>query len=156
MNGDSDGNTGASPAAHITGADETGAFLTDQPPAADTPATGSRNPGINTTSANIAEPSDEKGDAVLARVTLGMVVMDVNGEQAGTVGGVQFAGTDILPEAPLGIAEDLVDTGYVLIDGAGHLANDAYAGGDQIDDVSDVVTLNVRRLDLIRVESTTA
>ena len=108
------------------------------------------------TGANIADPSDETGDAVLARVTHGMVVMDVNGEQAGTVGGVQFAGTDVLPEAPLGIAEDLVDTGYVLINGAGHLANDAYAGADQIDDVSDVVTLNVRRLDLIRVESTTA
>jgi hypothetical protein len=106
--------------------------------------------------ANIADSSDEKSDAVLARVTPGMVVMDVNGEQAGTVGGVQFAGTDVLPEAPLGVAEDLVDTGYVLIDGAGHLANDAYAGADQIDDVSDVVTLNVRRLDLIRVESTTA
>jgi hypothetical protein len=106
MNGDSDSNTGASTAA-------------------DTPATGGSNLGINATSANIAEPSDE-------------------------------AGTDVLPEAPLGLAEDLVDTGYLLIDGAGHLANDAYAGGDQIDDVSDVVTLNVRRLDLIRVESTTA
>ena len=110
----------------------------------------------SSTDANIADPSVERGDAVLARVTPGMAVMDVNGEQAGTVGGVQFAGTDVLPEAPLGIAEDLVDTGYVLIDGAGHLANDAYAGADQIDDVSDVVTLNVRRLDLIRVESTTA
>ena len=108
------------------------------------------------TDANIAEPSGEEGDAVLARATPGMVVIDVDGEQAGTVGGVQFAGTDVLPEAPLGVAEDLVDTGYVLIDGAGHLANDAYAGGDQIDDVSDVVRLNVRRLDLIRVESTTA
>jgi hypothetical protein len=96
------------------------------------------------------------GDAVLARVTPGMAVIDVNGEQAGTVGGVQLPGTDVLPEAPLGVAEDLVDTGYVLIDGAGHLANDVYAGGDQIDDVSDVVTLNVPRLDLIRVESTTA
>ncbi len=106
--------------------------------------------------ANIAGPSDEGGDAVLTRVTPGMAVIDVNGEQAGTVGGVQLAGTDVLPEAPLGIAEDLVDTGYLLIDGAGHLANDAYAGGDQIDDVSDVVTLNVRRLDLVRVESTTA
>jgi hypothetical protein len=93
---------------------------------------------------------------ILARVTPGMAVMDVNGEQAGTVGGVQLAGTEVLPEAPQGIAGDLVDTGYILIDGAGHLANDAYAGGDQIDDVSDVVTLNVRRLDLIRVESTTA
>ena len=97
----------------------------------------------------------ENADAVLSRITPGMAVLDVNGEQAGTVGGVQLAGTDVLPEAPLGIAEDLVDTGYVLIDGAGHLANDAYAGSDQIDDVSDVVTLNVRRLDLIRAESTT-
>lgn len=109
------------------------------------------NPGVD-----IAGASDEEGDAIFARVTPGMVVLDVNGEQAGTVGGVQFAGTDVLPEAPLGVAENLVDTGYLLIDGAGHLANDAYAGGDQIDDVSDVVTLNVRRLDLIRVESTTA
>ena len=108
------------------------------------------------TGANIAEPSDENGDALLARVTPGMAVIDVDGEQAGTVGGVHFAGTDVFPEAPLGIAEDLVDTGYVLIDGAGHLANDAYAGSDQIDDVSDVVTLNVRRLELVRVESTTA
>lgn len=107
------------------------------------------------TGANTAEPSDEKGDAVLARVTPGMVVLDVNGEQAGTVGGVQFAGTDVLPEAPLGVAEDLVDTGYLFIDGAGHLANDAYVGGDQIAEVSHVVTLNVRRLALIRVESTT-
>ncbi len=112
--------------------------------------------GGSDTGANIAEPSDENADAVLARITPGMVVMDVNGEQAGTVGGVHFAGTDVLPEAPLGVAEDLVDTGYVLINGAGHLANDAYAGGDQIDDVADVVTLNVRRLDLVRVESTTA
>jgi hypothetical protein len=102
--------------------------------------------------AGIAEPAD----ALLARVTPGMAVLDVDGEQAGTVGGVQFAGTGVLPEAPLGIAEDLVDTGYLLIDGAGHLANDAYAGGDQIDAVSDVVTLNVRRLDLTRAESTTA
>ncbi len=111
---------------------------------------------MNGDSASNTEPSDEDGDAILARVAPGMAVIDVNGEQAGTVGGVQLEGTDVLPEAPLGIAEDLVDTGYVLIDGAGHLANDAYAGGDQIDDVSDVVTLNVRRLDLTRVESTTA
>ncbi|WP_248293561.1 hypothetical protein [Actinoplanes sp. TBRC 11911] len=99
---------------------------------------------------------EEASDALLARIAPGMAVLDVEGEQAGIVGGVQFAGTEVLPEAPLGIAEDLVDTGYVLIDGAGHLANDAYAGGDQIDDVSDVVRLNVRRLDLVRAESTTA
>jgi len=110
----------------------------------------------SSTGADFAKPTVEDGDTVLARVTAGMAVVDVDGEQAGTVGGVQFAGTDVLPEAPLGVAEDLVDTGYLLIDGAGHLANDVYAGGDQIDDVTDVVTLNVRRLDLVRVESTTA
>ena len=98
----------------------------------------------------------ENGDTVLALVTPGMAVLDVDGERAGTVGGVQLAGTDVLPEAPLGVAEDLVSTGYVLIDGAGYLANDVYAGGDQVDAVTDVVTLNVRRLDLVRVESTTA
>ena len=99
--------------------------------------------------------SAESGDAVLARVTKGMAVLDVDGEQAGTVGGVQLAGTDVFPEAPLGVAEDLVNTGYVLVVGDGHLANDVYAGGDQVDAVTDVVTLNVRRLDLVRVESTT-
>jgi len=98
----------------------------------------------------------ENADAVLSRITPGMAVLDVNGEQAGTVGGVHLAGTQVLPEAPLGVAEDLVNTGYVLVDGAGHLANDAYAGGDQIADVTDVVALTVPRLDLIRVESTTA
>ena len=103
----------------------------------------------------MSDDSDSNADSVLARITPGMAVIDVDGERAGTVGGVHFAGTEVLPEAPLGIAEDLVDTGYVLIDGAGHLANDAYAGGDQIDEVSDVVTLNVRRLELVRVESTT-
>lgn len=108
------------------------------------------------TGTNITEPSGQDGDAVLARVTPGMAVLDVNGEQAGTVGGVQLAGTDVLPEAPIGLAEELVNTGYVLINGAGHLANDTYAGGDQVVDVSDVVTLNVARLDLIRAESTTA
>ena len=112
----------------------------------------------SSTDADIVESSsssEEDGNAVLARITPGMAVIDVNGEQAGVVGAVQLAGTEILPEAPLGIAEDLVDTGYVLVDGAGHLANDAYAGGDQVEDVTDVVTLNVRRLDLVRVESTT-
>ena len=98
----------------------------------------------------------ENADAVLSRITPGMAVLDVNGEQAGTVGGVHLAGTQVLPEAPIGVAEDLVNTGYVLVDGAGHLANDAYAGGDQIADVTDVVALTVPRLDLIRVESTTA
>src|SRR5690242_7977543 len=97
------------------------------------------------------DSTSENADAVLARITPGMPVIDVNGDQAGTVGGVHLAGTEVLPEAPLGVAEDLVDTGYVLINGAGHLANDAYAGGDQIDDVTDVVALNVPRLDLVRV-----
>jgi hypothetical protein len=45
---------GASSDQHITGSPETGEFLTDKAPAADTPATGSSNLGVNTTGANRA------------------------------------------------------------------------------------------------------
>jgi hypothetical protein len=38
---------GSSTEQHVTGAEETGTFITDQAPTADTPADGSTNVGIN-------------------------------------------------------------------------------------------------------------
>jgi hypothetical protein len=49
---------GASTDQHITGQAETGQFQTDKEPAADTPADGSTNAGINETEANRQEPTD--------------------------------------------------------------------------------------------------
>src|ERR1700753_662897 len=124
--------------------DETGTFLTDQAPVT-TPATGSSNLGINRTGANLDDvPLD------LGRVALGVAVIDLNGDQVGRVSGGQAPVTEILPDAPAGIAEDLVDTGYLRVDGSGHMDNDVYVGGDQIDVIDQVVTLTVRREDLVR------
>jgi hypothetical protein len=155
---DTTGTMGASTEGHITGSDETGTFITDQPPTSETPANGSSNRGINTTGANRGSftPSDAAtdasadGPAVIDGVTVGMDVFDADGEQAGIVGAVQPAGTDIHPDAPAGLAEELMSTGYLQIDGAGHLANDTYAAGNQIGEVTTVVTLLVARDELIR------
>ena len=53
-------NAGAATDQHITGHDESGTFLTDQPPTSATPATGSSNAGINKLRGNQAE--DQPGD----------------------------------------------------------------------------------------------
>ena len=47
-------NAGPSTDQHITGAEETGQSLVDQPPTSTTPAHGSSNKGINDTKANRA------------------------------------------------------------------------------------------------------
>jgi hypothetical protein len=44
---------------HITGVPETGSFVTDEAPSADTPAHGSTNAGINATGANRPGAFDE-------------------------------------------------------------------------------------------------
>jgi hypothetical protein len=80
----------------------------------------------------------------------GMAVIDANGAGVGTVTAVQPPGTDVRPDVAVGIAEELMDAGYVRIDGSGFLTNDVYAGGDQIAGTSEVVTLGVRRDDLYR------
>jgi hypothetical protein len=162
---DTTGNMGASTEAHITGSDETGVFITDEPPTSSTPATGSSNVGINTTGANRPNftPGDARADApadapadetVLTHVSVGMTVVDAAGEEAGTVSAVQPPGTGIRPDAPVGIAEELESVGYIRVDGAGHLANDTYAAADQIaragEGQADVVTLLIRREELIR------
>jgi hypothetical protein len=43
---------GSSTDQHVTGTEETGTFITDEPPTATTPANGSGNAGVNQTRAN--------------------------------------------------------------------------------------------------------
>ena len=45
---------------HVTGSDETGEFITDRAPTADTPADGSSNAGINRTGGNLQDPADDR------------------------------------------------------------------------------------------------
>ena len=94
------------------------------------------------------EPSPRVAPAV------GMTVVDTTGEQAGSVTAVQPAGTDVRPDVAAGPAEELMLTGYVRIDGTGHLSNDTYAGTEQIRDVNPgdpgTVMLRVTRDELYR------
>jgi hypothetical protein len=53
---------GGSTDQHITGSEETGTFLTDEAPTADTPAHGSSNAGINATGANRPENTGDVGE----------------------------------------------------------------------------------------------
>ena len=52
---------GSSTEQHITGAAETGTFLTDRAPTAHTPAHGSSNAGVNEVGANRRDPDDATG-----------------------------------------------------------------------------------------------
>jgi hypothetical protein len=83
-----------------------------------------------------------------------MTVVDTNGDEAGTVSAVQMAGTQVRPDVAAGVAEELMGTGYLRIDGSGFLANDTYAGGDQIRETVEgqpgVVNLRVTREELYR------
>ena len=83
-----------------------------------------------------------------------MTVVDVDGAGAGTVSAVQKPGTDVRPDVIAGIAEELMGSGYLRIDGSGFLSNDVYAGGNQIAGTVEgepgVVNLRVRRDDLHR------
>ena len=90
----------------------------------------------------------------IARVNIGMTVVDAAGEEAGTVSAVQMPGTEVHPDTVAGVAEVLMGSGYVRINGTGALASDAYASGDQIagavEGTPGVVTLSVGRDDLHR------
>jgi hypothetical protein len=44
---------------HVTGSEETGSFITDKAPTADTPAHGSSNAGINEKAANRTDVTDD-------------------------------------------------------------------------------------------------
>jgi len=91
------------------------------------------------------------------RIPVGMRVVDVAGEDAGTVTAVQEAGTRVRPDLPAGIAEMLMGTGYLRINGSGALSNDTYADESHVADVTPgdpgTVTLNVPRSKLFRSES---
>jgi len=67
---------------------------------------------------------------------------------------VQMPGTDVRPDAVVGIAEQLMGVGYLRIHRTGVLRDDAYAGGDQIADSVEgepgVVNLRVGSGDLHR------
>jgi len=91
----------------------------------------------------------------IAQVNVGMTVVDAIGGEVGTVTAVQMPGTDVRPDAVAGIAEHLMSTGYIHIDGTGFLSNDVYAAGDDITGVVEaepgVVNLGVQGDDLPRV-----
>jgi hypothetical protein len=53
--GDFPASRGSSTEQQVTGAEETGTFITDEPPTADTPVHGSSNAGINAVGANRTE-----------------------------------------------------------------------------------------------------
>jgi hypothetical protein len=53
---------GSSTDQYVTGDPETGSFITDRAPTADTPATGSSNAGINATGANRDREAEGAGN----------------------------------------------------------------------------------------------
>ena len=90
----------------------------------------------------------------VSRVEVGMTVVDAGGAEAGTVTLVQLPGTDVRPDTAVGVAERLMATGYLRIDGTGSLSNDTYASGDQIAEVNPgTVSLAVGRDALFRAAS---
>ena len=93
----------------------------------------------------------------IARVNVGMTVVDAAGEEAGAVTAVQMPGTTVRPDTASGVAEHLMGAGYLRIDGTGWLSNDTYAGGDQIAGTAEgepgVVNLRVPRDELHRATS---
>jgi hypothetical protein len=103
------------------------------------------------------QPEQSIAALPIARVNVGMTVVDSAGEEAGTVTAVQMPGTDVRPDVVAGIAEHLMEAGYVRVDGTGLLSNDTYAGGDQIAGTVEgepgVLNLRVERADLYRAAS---
>ncbi|WP_430790789.1 hypothetical protein [Actinoplanes sp. G11-F43] len=101
------------------------------------------------------QPIDQFGtvteSSFAARV--GMSVVDSAGHDVGTVSAVQAPGTDVRPDAVAGVAEVLMGTGYLRVDGTGALSNDVYVSGEQIGDVTDAVRLTVARAELPRATS---
>jgi hypothetical protein len=103
------------------------------------------------------QPQTSTEPLPIAQVNVGMTVVDATGEQAGAVSAVQMPGTDVRPDTAAGIAEHLMSSGYIRIDGTGFLSNDTYAAGDDIAGVVEgepgVVNLRVPSDELLRVEA---
>ena len=102
------------------------------------------------------QPDASTESTPIAQVSAGMIVIDSTGQEAGVVTAVQLPGTDVRPEAAVGVAEHLMGVGYLLLDGTGYSSNDVYAAGDDIVGIVDsdpvVVELRVQREDLPRAE----
>lgn len=86
-----------------------------------------------------------------------MTVFDATGDEVGSVAAVQMPGTQARPDTAAGVAEHLMTSGYLRIDGTGLLSNDVYAAGDQIADSVEgqpaVVNLRVPSDELYRAAS---
>jgi hypothetical protein len=99
-------------------------------------------------------PLEAESSLLVDRVQVGMVVLDAIGTETGTVTVVQPPGTRVRPDTVAGVAEILMGSGYLRIDGSGFLSNDVYAGGDQIAAVAaddpPLVELRVARDELHR------
>jgi hypothetical protein len=103
------------------------------------------------------QPQTSTEPLPIAQVNVGMTVVDATGEEVGSVTAVQMPGTNVRPDTAVGIAEHLMASGYVRIDGSGFLSNDVYAAGEDITGVVEaepgVVSLRVGRDDLPRLEA---
>jgi hypothetical protein len=103
------------------------------------------------------QPNNPTQALPIARVNVGMTVVDATGDEVGSVAAVQMPGTEARPDTAAGVAEHLMATGYLRIDGTGLLSNDVYAGGDQIAESVEgepaVVTLRVPSDELFRAAS---
>lgn len=88
------------------------------------------------------------------RVGAGMTVVDAAGADVGRVSAVQMPGTGVHPDTVAGVAEVLMGSGYLRIDGTGVLSNDVYASAADIADIAEgepgVVRLRVTRDELHR------
>lgn len=103
------------------------------------------------------QPQTPTNPLPIARVNVGMTVVDASGAEVGKVTAVQMPGTDVRPDTVAGAAERFMADGYLRIDGTGFLSNDVYAGGGQIADSVEgepaVVNLRVTRDELERSTS---
>ena len=107
----------------------------------------------------VAQPFGQ-GNALLARISAGMVVIDAAGERVGTVRWVALGAVE-LPEAtpmddpalaalPDALRARLAVSGYVAID-TGPARDDRYALGEQVAELAgDTVRLAVGRATLAR------
>ncbi len=103
------------------------------------------------------QPDTSTDSVPIAQVSVGMIVLDAAGQEAGIVTAIQLPGTDVRPDVAAGVAEHLMGVGYLRVDGTGYSANDVYAAGDEIAGLVDadpvVVELRVQREELLRAES---
>jgi hypothetical protein len=86
----------------------------------------------------------------IAQVNTGMLVVDADGDEVGTVSAVQMPGTGMgaaAPDLPPAVADRLARAGYLRVEGGGLLSRTRFVEADQVAGVAEtdggVVTLNV-------------